>query len=68
MCFKQTYDGKQHIKNITSNIVGATHICLYAVPKAKNFYKRCDFVEFESYMNRDEKNFVRGCIPMFYVI
>ena len=58
----------EHIKNITSNIVGATHICLYAVPKAKNFYKRCDFVEFESYMNRDEKNFVRGCIPMFYVI
>ena len=57
-----------HIKKIASNIVGATHICLYAVPKAKNFYKRCDFVEFSEYMNRDEKPFIKNCIPMFYVI
>ncbi len=58
----------EQIKNIASTIVGATHICLYAVPKAKNFYKRCDFVEFYSYMNRDEKPYVKNCIPMFYVL
>ncbi len=58
----------EHIKQIASSVVGATHICLYSVPQAKNFYKRCDFVEFSDYMNRDEKPFVEGCIPMFYVI
>ncbi len=58
----------EHIKKITASVVGATHICLYSVPEAKNFYKRCDFVEFETYMNRDEKRFVKNCIPMFYVI
>lgn len=58
----------EHIKKITQNVVGATHICLYAVPQARSFYKRCDFVEFEAYMNRDEKKFVKDCIPMFYVI
>ncbi len=58
----------EHIKKIAASVVGATHICLYSVPKAKNFYKRCDFVEFSDYMNRDEKPFVEGCIPMFYVI
>lgn len=57
-----------HIKNITSSVVGATHICLYAVPEAKNFYKRCDFVEFSDFMKRDEKPFIKNCIPMFYVI
>lgn len=56
------------IKMIASGVVGATHICLYAVPQAKNFYKRCDFVEFESYMNREDKPFVDNCIPMFYEI
>lgn len=58
----------EHIRKITENVIGATHICLYAVPDALNFYKRCDFVEFEKYMNRDEKAFVKDCIPMFYVI
>lgn len=57
-----------HIKKIATSMVGATHICLYSVPEAKNFYKRCDFIEFSDYMNRDEKPFVKNCIPMFYVI
>ncbi len=56
------------IKNISIENVGATHICLYSVPKAKSFYKRCGFEEFETYMNRDEVPFLDGCIPMFYVI
>jgi len=56
------------IENIALSVVGATHICLYAVPKAKSFYTRCDFVDFLDFMNRDEKSFVKDCIPMFYVI
>lgn len=57
-----------HIKKIATTVVGATHICLYSVKKAKNFYKRCDFVEFTTYMNRDERPYIKNCIPMFYVI
>lgn len=57
-----------YIKQIASSVIGATHICLYSVPKAKNFYKRCDFVEYDRHMNKDEKPFVEGCIPMFYKI
>lgn len=53
------------INEISVEHVGATHICLYAVPKAVNFYKRCGFEEFEEYMNRDEKPYIDGCVPMF---
>ena len=58
----------EHIKEISVENVGATHICLYAVPRAVNFYKRCGFEPFEEYMNPDEVPFLNGCIPMFYVI
>jgi GNAT superfamily N-acetyltransferase len=58
----------EYIKTIASNYVGATHICLYAVTKAVNFYKRCGFEPFEEYMNHDELPFLRNCVPMFYVI
>ncbi len=58
----------KYISDITSTYIGATHICLYSVPKAKNFYKRCGFKEFEPYMNRDETPFLDGCIPMFIVL
>lgn len=57
-----------YIRKITISVVGATHICLYSVPEAKNFYKRCDFIEFYGYMNRDERPYIKNCIPMFYVI
>lgn len=57
-----------YISEISINQVGATHICLYAVPKAVSFYKRCGFELFEEYMDRDEAPFVKNCIPMFYVI
>lgn len=56
------------IEEITHTVVGATHICLYAVPQAVSFYKRCGFCEFSPYMNRDELPFLDGCIPMFYTI
>jgi len=56
------------IKDISVKHVGATHVCLYAVPKAVNFYKRCGFEPFEEFMNPDEIPFLKDCIPMFYVI
>lgn len=56
------------IRSISEEHVGATHICLYAVPKAVSFYKRCGFTEFNEYMNGDEVPFLEGCVPMFCVI
>lgn len=58
----------EHIREISIEHIGATHVCLYAVPKAVNFYKRCGFEPFEEYMNPDEIPFLNNCIPMFYVI
>ena len=57
-----------YIKGISADTVGATHVCLYSVQRAKNFYKECDFLEFSEYMKRDEKPYIKNCIPMFYVI
>ncbi len=57
-----------YIKKISTEYVGATHICLYAVPKAESFYKRCGFESFADYMNPDEIPFLENCIPMFYEI
>ncbi len=56
------------IKNISKNHVGATHVCLYAVPRAASFYKRCGFIPFEEYMFNDQHPFLKNCKPMFYVI
>ena len=55
----------EYISDLTSTYIGATHICLYAVPKAVSFYKRCGFKEFEAYMYRDELPYVESCIPMY---
>lgn len=55
----------EHIFKISNKVVGATHICLYSVPKAENFYARCGFRPFKDYMKRDEQPFLKGCIPMF---
>ena len=54
-----------HIKSISTDYVGATHVCLYAVPKAESFYKRCGLDNFAEYMNKDEIPFLEGCVPMF---
>ena len=56
------------ISEISVNNVGATHICLYSVPEAENFYKRCQFEPFKEYMKRDEKPYIKNCIPMFVVL
>lgn len=53
------------IKTISRNVVGATHICLYSVPEAYNFYKRCGFMNFKEYMNADELPYLDDCIPLF---
>ena len=58
----------KYIENITRNYVGATHISLYSVPQAINFYKRSGFVEFDSYMQRDKKNYIARCTPMFLTL
>ncbi len=54
-----------HIKSISIKDVGATHVCLYSVPNAINFYRKCQFKKFEEYMSSDEYYFVEGCTPMF---
>lgn len=56
------------IENITSKYVGATHVCLYAVPRAIHFYERSNFKIFAPYMYRDNAPFVDGCEPMYYII
>ena len=58
----------KYIESITINYVGATHISLYSVPQAVNFYKRSGFVEFASYMQRDKKTYIEQCIPMFLAL
>lgn len=57
-----------HINDVVISHVGATHLCLYAVPQAVSFYKRCGFNEFEEYMNPDEAPFTKDCIPMFMTL
>lgn len=56
---------KNHIRIFALNTCGAAHICLYSVPMAINFYKRCGFEPFEEYMIRDGFPFLDGCTPMF---
>ncbi len=56
------------IKQISSTVIGANNICLYAVPQAVTFYERCGFTEFEPYMWRDEAPFTQSCVPMFVKI
>ena len=54
-----------YLSGYIRNDIGFTHLSLYSVPKAQNFYKRCGFKDFERYMNRDEAVFTKDCIPMF---
>ena len=58
----------KHIETISNEYVGATHICLYAVPKAVHFYERLNFKKFEPYMHRDNAPFIDGCELMYYVL
>ena len=55
-----------YIEKISVNCIGATHICLYAVPRAVSFYKRCGFDLFEFFMKRDNQPFLDDCVPMFF--
>ena len=46
--------------------IGATYAVLYATPEAHNFYKRCDFEDFEPYMVPVNNPEVEDCVPMYY--
>ena len=49
-------------------LVGFTKIVLYSVEKAKNFYERAGFTDFEGFMIADENPYLSKCIPMYYNI
>lgn len=55
----------EEIKQISKILVGAEYICLYSVPKAKNFYKRCGFKRFTEYMIKDRNPYFNECEGMF---
>lgn len=50
---------------ISQEIVGASKIVLYSVPEAYNFYKKCRFRDFDSFMQKDDTPYLKGCKPMF---
>lgn len=56
----------EYIKNIADEKIGAEKICLYSVPEAKTFYKRCGFEDFSSFMVEENKPYLNGCIPLYY--
>ena len=53
------------IECITSTVVGAETMVLYAVPKAKTFYKQNGFKEFESWMTASAIYALKNCISMY---
>ena len=55
-----------YIKGIVENKIGAEKICLYSVPKAITFYKRCGFEDFSSFMLEENKIYLEGCVPLYY--
>lgn len=56
------------INNIASQVIGANCIIIYSVPKAENFYQSIGLKAIESYMERDNRRMIRGCVPMYSVL
>ncbi len=54
------------MRSISRESVGASKLVLYAVPEARNFYRRLGFIPFQSSMYGDRGQFLDGCLPMFY--
>ena len=54
-----------YVAKIAREYVGATHCCLYSVPEAVTFYQRCGFINFQSFMMRDQEPYTIDCVPMF---
>lgn len=52
-------------EEISSTIIGADYILLYAVESAINFYKRIGFTDFHEYMKPDNYQYLNGCQPMY---
>lgn len=55
----------EFISNYIIDIIGAQFIILYSVPEAENLYARNEFKNFESYMKKSNKPYLRECIPMY---
>lgn len=55
----------EFISSYIIDIVGAQFIILYSVPEAESLYYRNDFNNFENYMKRSNKPYLRECIPMY---
>lgn len=51
---------------ISRSTVGAKKIVLYSVPEAESFYKRFGFINFKSYMAKDDTTLLNGCIPLYF--
>lgn len=54
------------INNITDQYCGADKIILYSTDVGVKFYARSGFVDFKSYMMRNDDSYLDGCTPMFY--
>ena len=54
------------MRGISRDHVGAAKLVLYAVPEARNFYERLDFIPFGGDMYGDKGTYVRGCVPMYF--
>lgn len=51
---------------LSRTTVGAKKIVLYSVPEAESFYKRFGFINFKSYMAKDDAVSLNGCIPLYF--
>lgn len=46
--------------------IGARKVVLYSVPEAESFYKRFGFINFKSYMAKDDAASLNGCVPLYF--
>lgn len=56
------------INEITKHTIGASHIILYSVPTAVNFYQRNFMEDFNEYMVPNRTSYLEGCVPMFCML
>ena len=54
------------MRGISRDHIGAAKLVLYAVPEARNFYERLDFIPLGGDMYGDKGTYVRGCVPMYF--
>lgn len=54
-----------HIYAFTDNHCGASRIVLYSVPDAIGFYEKNGFKHFEDLMRPQDKQYLKGCAPLY---